>query len=299
MRLSMLEDEASHFELLDYFNDCFIKIATNHHHDEVFTQADADAKMILQMMSTKLVYLKEMMRGVPLSPTLKTPILDPTIIANMVRNIYEMTCLFNIIYIMPSSNEEKELIYKLWVISSLKYRQLHEKETSSDENKAKAADERVEIEKLKKEILDSTIYNSLNQVGQDTIRFCIKKKEYKIKFHENQVERINWQYPSTEFNNVYSTIYNYFSQYAHPSHTSVWQFGQLFENNDNVKISFFNLRSALQLFSFFLADYIKAFPKTLDTFSQLPLIQQIALNSFNKGLRGESYSINDCWKVLG
>lgn len=299
MRLTMLEDLASHFELLDYFNDCFIQIVINHHHDEVYTQVDADAKMILQMMTTKLTYLKIAMVGAPLMPNSDSTILDPAIIANMVRNIYEMVCLFNIIYIMPNSDEEKELIYKLWVISGLKYRQMHIKITTKDENRIKAADELLEINRLENEILNSTIYLNLDNKSKNLIKNCIDKKEFKIIFDENKVKKISWQYPATKFNEMYSTIYNYFSQYAHPTYISIIQHGQLYENGENGQMSFLNLRLALQFFSFFLADYIKAFPNTLNTFNQLPLTQQIALNSFNQGLRGDSYSINDCWKVLG
>ena len=298
LRLFLLNETESHFDLINYFNDCLIKIITNHHHDEVNTQVDADAKMILQMMSSKLSHLEILMNGVQIPNSVST-IIDPTIIANSVRNIYEMVCLFNIIYVMPNSVEEKELVYKLWVISSLKYRQMHLKETSSEENKEKLGKDRVEIETLKNEILNSNIYGNLIEHSKNLIIKCIKQKNYKIKFNGNQVEEINWQYPSSAFNSVYSSIYNYFSQYAHPSHASVWQFGQLFVDNENTKMALFNLRLALQLYSFFLADYIKAFPKTLDTFNKLPITQQIALNSFNKGLRGDNYSINDCWKILG
>ena len=46
------------FELMDIFAEVLYQLMMKHHKEPVYNQADADAKMIVQMMLTKTLHLK-------------------------------------------------------------------------------------------------------------------------------------------------------------------------------------------------------------------------------------------------
>ena len=89
-------------ELADIFLEYFFKILVDHHDDKVYSQADADAKMINQMMFTKLTHLKRIIEGIGFESKegkKLNAIIDPTIVVSLVRNIYESVALFNLIFV--------------------------------------------------------------------------------------------------------------------------------------------------------------------------------------------------------
>jgi len=51
-------------ELLYIYVKFFFEAVIQHNYDQVKTQADADAKMVLQMMMTKVLNLKNVLNGV-------------------------------------------------------------------------------------------------------------------------------------------------------------------------------------------------------------------------------------------
>ena len=88
-------------ELLYIYVKFFFEAVIHHNYDQVKTQADADAKMVLQMMMTKVLHLKNVLNGVDFNSKnwkLLNNIIDPTIVTSFVRNIYETTGMFNLIY---------------------------------------------------------------------------------------------------------------------------------------------------------------------------------------------------------
>ncbi len=51
-------------ELLDVYANFFFEAVVNHNYDKVDSQADADARMVMQMMMTKVLHLKNVLNGV-------------------------------------------------------------------------------------------------------------------------------------------------------------------------------------------------------------------------------------------
>src|SRR5690554_4969750 len=88
-------------ELMNIFHEFLFLVISKHHEDKVYTQPKADAKIILQMMFTKSMHINKLLHGVGFeskSGGKLNHIIDPTVIASLVRNIYETVCLFHLIY---------------------------------------------------------------------------------------------------------------------------------------------------------------------------------------------------------
>lgn len=305
IKFTNAETIEAHLEYLELFIECFTELTFNHHEDRLDSQskADADAKMILQMMTSKLIHLKKLTEGIKFHDDQLNPIIDPIVITCLVRNIYETVCLFNIVYDVPDSNDKRRILYVLWVAAGLNYRQRFTALMTSDENKEKAKKEKGQIEELKKAIEETQEYKNLNEKNQKKIQTKIKEKDFKIKIVGGEVNFLNWQEISQEFCtefNMFEEMYNYFSQYAHPSNVSVFQYAQMFKPGEEAfkRITANNIRFCIALASIFLADFIRLFPETKSTFENRRDVDQIILNFYNSMMRGEQRSINEAWKKL-
>lgn len=232
------------------------------------------------------------------------PIIDPTIIASLVRNVYETVGTFNLIY-FKKTGEERLILYHLWVIAGLKYRQRFAAQATTEENKEKVQEEKKAIDDCIATIKDTGLFNNLTEENRAKILDRIKAKEFRIKFNAAEVKILNsWQELSSEMEfkeGFFDNIYTYFSLYAHPSNVSVFQFKDMFakDKKEHISLVLMNMKFCFTLFGTFIFDYIQLFPETMKIFEQQPILNQIMLNFHNRMLRGEKYSINDSYKYLG
>jgi len=306
MRLNKLATIEDCLDLFDIFLEHLWNVVQVHHEDKVYSLANKDAKILNQMMFTKLTHLKKIVEGV--GYTAKNgdrlnKIVDPTIVASLTRNIFETVSVFNLIYRNTKSEDEKIIIYGLWVSSGLKYRQRFQSVATTPENIQKIADEQKQIDNIEKEIKETALYKSLDAKNQGKIDEKIKQKDFKIRFDGTEVIYLAWQEMCDVMGlnkNIFEHIYTYFSLYAHPSEVSVFQFETMFsrQNEEFKQLTTTNLKYCFSLMSVFVADYIYLFPQVKATFEKLEIYKQIALNAHNKMLREDSYSINDAWKKL-
>jgi hypothetical protein len=306
LRLIRLETIKDSFDLIDiYLNYFFLVIRKQKKPTESISLSEA--KIVNQMIFTKTAHMKEMAKGIEYSTkdgAILNNIIDPTLIASNTRNLCETISMFNLIFVKPDSEDGKKILYNLWVIAGLKYRQRFENVITKDENREKFEKEKDEIKTLINEIEETKLYSNLNPKEQKKIKQKIREKDYKIKIEHNKATPLSWQASSTEMGfkmDSLNNIYTYFSLYSHPSNVSVFQFADMFNkgNESFIDATNFNLNTFFIFLSVFVADYIKVFPDVLEIYETLPQIDQIIINSNNRLVRGSEYSINDEFKALG
>jgi hypothetical protein len=292
--------------LIDIYLDYLFEIILKHQHDKVESQADSDALIINQMMFSKLIHIRKLLEGVGFESAKGKliPLVDPTIIASLVRNIYETVGAFNLIYVNTKTPDEKEILYNLWVAAGLKFRQRFAAQATGQESKEKMEGEKKEIETSIKLIEGTKLYSGLEKDDKEKILNRIKSKEFRIEFKDNKVKFLGWQDLSTVMGlkeGFFDNIYTYFSLNSHPSNVSIFQFREMFgkETEAFSSLVLIDMKFCFTLFSIFVADYLKVFPQIKETFEKQSLRDQIMLNFHNKMLRGEEYSINDSYKSLG
>lgn len=305
-RLISLSTIQDCLDLFDIFLEHLWNVIQNHHEDKVYSYANKDAKILNQMMFTKLTHLKKIIEGVGYTAQngdRLNKIIDPTIVASLTRNIFETVAVFNLIYRNTKNEDEKAIIYGLWLSSGLKFRQRFQSAATTEENIKKLIDEQKQIADIEKEIKDSDLYKSLDAKNQGKIDEKLKQKDFKIRFNGNEVIYLAWQDMCDVMGlnkDIFANIYTYFSLYSHPSQVAVFQFESMFsrENEEFKQLTTTNLKYCFSLMSVFIADYISLFPNVKQTFEELEIYKQIALNAHNKMLRDNAYSINDAWKNL-
>lgn len=305
-RLFACETMADSYELMGVYAELLFQIVKRHHEEPVYTQADADAKMVLQMMLTKTLHLRSIVTGISYQAqdgTTLNKIIDPTIVACLIRNLYETVAMFNLIYRNTKTPDEKTILYSLWVHSGLQYRQRFETVITTEENKQKADEEKKSIEQLIKIIEATDLYKNLDEKNQGKVKTRLKEKEYLMMFNGNEAVFLHWQELTKVMQvreGLFEKLYTYFSLYSHPSNVSVFQFADMFKlgNEEFPRMVNFNLKHYFTLTSLFIADYIKLFPTVQKTYDSMSVRDQIVINFHNTFLRGQDFSINDSWQLV-
>ncbi|WP_143751741.1 hypothetical protein [Maribacter sp. 6B07] len=306
LRLTRLETIKDCSDLLDIYLKYFFEVIKQNS-NEAKTHAESEAELVNQMIFTKIGHMKELLNGFEYESadgTKLNRIVDPTVIASHIRNLFETVSMFSLVYTQPSTDDEKTILYNLWVSAGLKYRQRFDVVVKKAESQEKLDKEKQQIDDLKAEIENTDLYKALDEKDRNKIQSKLKEKDYKIQFKDGKVEFLSWQETVPVMgirDGVMDTIYTYFSLYAHPSNVSVFQFADMFKKEENpfIYLTTFNLNNFFFLLSIFLFDYIKLFPNVKNTFEQLEKIEQIVIDRQNVFARDESYSINDEWKALG
>jgi hypothetical protein len=300
------ESLESNIEMLDIFIHGYFNMILST--PKASTTIESDGRIMLQMMTSKLLHLRKLLNGItyfaPNGQKILDALLDPTVISVLVRNIFETVCTFNIVFINTKSDDERRIIHNLWSIAGFEYRQKFKDIATSDENRLKAENEKDIVLKLRAEIEETDLFKSLDNRNQKKIIEKIKDKDYKISFGKQKVIYLSWQDISKILLPKFDALdkmYIYFSLYAHPSHVSVWQYKDLFnkQHEGHKELTRFNTKICLILSSIFLSDFIKTFPDLLPTFERESILNQILMNAYNQMFRGESFSINNSWKSLG
>lgn len=306
IRLNQLNSIKDCINLIDIYLDFFWEIMKKQQGKEYDSYANKDASIIKQMMFSKLLHIRKNVSGVSYKAKDNSSlnvIVDPTVIATLTRNVYETVAVFNLIYRNSNTTDEKAIIYGLWTISGLKYRQRFISVAKSPDSKNKIKEEQEIIEKIEYEIRSTELYKSLDQKNTEKIEEKIKNKDYKILFNGKNVVFLSWQGMCDVMKldkELFDDIYTYFSLYSHPTQVSVFQFEQMFnrEKSEFIELTRIITKYCISLYSIFIADYIELFPELKTEFEKLHILKQLAINSHNKMLRSNEYSINESWKIL-
>ena len=89
-------------------------------------------------------------------------IVDPNLLFTLVRNQYECLCLFELINVIPDSDDKKIFLSLMHQISGLKYRQRFVDQATSQSNIKKMRFENIEINQDINWILSSSVFHKLN-----------------------------------------------------------------------------------------------------------------------------------------
>ena len=292
-------------DLLDIYAEFFFQAVLKDEKPQ--TYFEADAKMLLQMMMTKTLHLKNALNGVDYvskDNRKLNNIIDPTIVASLIRNIYETTGMFNLIYRHTKNDDERNILYLLWVHAGLSYRQRFDNITTTKENIEKSKNEKEQLKSIQAEIENNQLFIKLDEKNKGKIKTKLKEKDYLIRFENDQVEYLSWRELTKTMDikdGKLDHAYTYFSLYSHPSNVSVFQFANMFDKGKEsyLDLVIMNLHIAFYMFSVFIADYINLFPAVLKTYEEMGIVEQIVINVHNSMARGHEYDINETWKQLG
>lgn len=291
-----IEDSQS---CLDLFAGFMWKVIETDVQTSVITKIEHEAKLMLQMMFTKVLHLKGILNGVSYSSnsgSYLNNIIDPGVVAVMSRNIFETGGLFNLIYRQPKTDNERDIIYNLWRHAGLRTRQRFKESFEATKKGSVLEEERQDMELITESVKTNSFFLGLDEHIKKKILDRLDKGEFLIKFIDKKVKCYKWHELVEVMNlkkDLFDYLYSYFSLYTHPSNVSVFQFDDLFKDADDnyLIMTNFNIKTILSFIGVFIADYINFFPYVAKVFKNLSLEEQSIIDFHNMLGRNESFSI--------
>lgn len=292
------------FNVVNKYFDLFTKfygdVIFKHHYDSVKSQREADAHILLQMFFSKALHFQQILKGVMFhnENIIMNRIVDPTILFTLVRNQYECLCLFELINVIPDSDDKKDFLSLIHQVSGLKYRQRFSQNVTTQENKDKIVIESEEILQDVDIILSSDVYQKLDSESQSLVRFSLKYRDYQLYFaSDKKLKKLGWKDFADKFGmkkNCIDNLYAYFCLHSHPSYVSIMQFRDAFakDNPEYVNMALFAAQIFLIFLSVFLVDYMKMFPSILAEFQSQDSETKVLLTAFNNIFREDEYEFS-------
>lgn len=286
-------------KILNILMNCVFSLSIKHHTDAMDFDEQKYAKIISQMIFTKLYNIRENLKGINFSNDefrLKKEIIDTNIVANNIRNLFETVCLFNNFFIQSDNKEELLLKLRVWEFSSLKYRLKLNNQTINQQQRLLLENDEHRARIIKSDIQNSQIYIELDENNQKRIQSILKRKDYKFSLDKGQVKVCDWQMladnlPDT--NKLIPSLYMILSFYSHPTWKSIYDFGNSFKEEkfwvQNVQDL---LKYAYILSSVFIIDYINYFPKSKESFNNMKQFDSCLIEFYNNMVRGEEYLLD-------
>jgi len=295
------------------YKEVLFQFLYKHQNTEESTLSEINARLVIQMMFSKLAHLEESSHGISFTSSdghVLNNITDPILISSSVRAFFETVGMFHVIWVSPQTKEEKLILHSLWAVAGLNYRQKFVKpslELDPDKSEAAKKIRRINIAKGEEEkkfledliagIKSTELYQNQPVGGKVAIDNAIKNKVYYILFKDgvaNSLPGFQGLMNNTGVESeLLGQLYTYFSLSAHPSYVSVFQFSGLFEvdSDNNFNHVQHNLFSAFRMIAIFIADYIKVFPEVMETFKNFGIVERSVIYHINRELRGEDYDI--------
>ena len=244
----------------------------------VFSESEAIAQCVLQMVVCKIRTILTMCDGVNILPGKESiKIMDiPSMIA-VLRSLYEMAFVFHNIYAEQESEEERDIVLYLWEIRGLNNRQNLPIVPLSF--KKKEEEEKKQIEDLKNKIEKIAANLNMSDEIRRQLTNVLSSKNVDIKGYRFKKDRNNnriiafesyrYEKGAEVLLRTDAPAYRFLSIYGHPSYLGVLQFGQMFNNDTDKHYLRTILTCACKLAYTITTDFLEHIDGAYDAFSLL------------------------------
>jgi len=265
-----------------------------------------DAMILFQMTISKGVAVLDLFNGLNHTHSFDSTIRmkgfkDPMSMSVIVRSQFEAFCNFNNIYLSSDNPDVQKLLYDLWVLSGLNYRQSFVRNDMEMEHQEKAKKEEERIKSIMNEFEANPVFLSLDEKNQKQLLDGIEWKKFQFIYTGEKFTKNGWSglMKRAGVMNVFDKLYAEMSLKSHPSNVSVFQFAQMFDNGTNNSAASFSLEISKIIMAFTISDFIKYIPQAMPFFEKLPKMNQILVCQTNSYLREKKWLISNVHSEYG
>lgn len=297
----MNEVEFKRIVKLDTLESCrdYMKVMTDFYFDTIFATGKKpvhtvnlnDARTWLQMMFSKGVHFTKALEGFEYSKEFcrLNRITDHTVLFSLVRDMFESYVVFRLIYTLPKTEQQSDLLYYLFAHAGLQERFDNSSEDAKSHNPEWVQDQQQQIDACKQNIYNNELYTNnegVCKVVDNALRPNVNK--YRYRFTEDcQMVFVHYEQDETLRllginSSVMVGMYHYFSLMAHPSAVAIDQFSEAYKNLEegSIMLASTATRYALTIQSLFIREYAKLFPEVNTLFSMQSELQSHLISLF-------------------
>ena len=299
-------EEVQKFIQLDTIDDCkqYLRVMLDFYFDVIkspegrkaTSYIEDDRNIWMQTLFSEGFHFLSLLDGVGYNKGIDrlNPIVDPSVLFSVARRIYESVIAFEILFVIPDSEDKKAILYNLFMAHGLSERLKNIDEEMRSHNPERVAEEQKDIDECLREIEGTDLYSELDQQTKNIIKNAFGKKFRYIFKEDNSLEFVNYDDADKLLrikNNMLKGTYSYFSLHGHPSYVSIFQFRDAFNNDSRADISLMAPHDATQcvlaFMSFFIVDYMKLVPEIKTMFDKFEEPRRFAIGMYEDAMRGE------------
>ena len=250
----------------------------------------------LQTMFSKGCQFKSLLDGVGYSKGAShlKPIIDFSILFTIARCVYESLIAFEILFVLPKTEDKQTIVYNLFMAQGLSERLKDLDEDMRSHNPTRVQEEQNDIDECRKAIEGTKLYKTLDQQTKATIDYALgngKRFRYIFK-DDNTMEFIQYEKAYTLLNvkeNLFNSLYSFFSLHGHPSYLSLIQFRDAFkdEYRADMDMAKHATQCVLAFMSIYIVDYMKLVPEIKSMYDKLEEPRRFAIGMYEDAMRGE------------
>ena len=299
-------EEVQKFVRLDTIDDCkqYLTVMLDFYFDVIkspegrkATSPFEDERNIwLQTMFSKGCQFKSLLDGVGYSKGVShlKPIIDFSILFTIARCVYESLIAFEILFVLPKTEDKQTIVYNLFMAQGLSERLKDLDEDMRSHNPTRVQEELNDIDECRKAIEGTKLYKTLDQQTKATIDYALgngKRFRYIFK-DDNTMEFIQYEKAYTLLNvkeNLFNSLYSFFSLHGHPSYLSLIQFRDAFkdEYRADMDMAKHATQCVLAFMSIYIVDYMKLVPEIKTMYDKLEEPRRFAIGMYEDAMRGE------------
>lgn len=299
-------EEVQRFIQLDTIDDCkkYLCVMLDFYFDVIkspeghkATSSFEDERNIwLQTMFSKGCQFTSLLDGVGYSKgTIRLkPIIDFSILFTIARSVYESLIAFELLFVLPKTDDQQTIVYNLFMAQGLSERLKDLDEEMRSHNPTRVQEEQNDINDCRKAIEDTELYKTLDKQTKATIDYALgngKKFRYIFK-EDNTMEFIQYEKAYTLLNvkeNLFNSLYSFFSLHGHPSYLSLIQFRDAFkdEYRADMDMAKHATQCVLAFMSIYIVDYMKLVPEIKTMYDKLEEPRRFAIGMYEDAMRGE------------
>ena len=299
-------EEVQKFVRLDTIDDCkqYLTVMLDFYFDVIKSPEgrkatspfEEERNIWLQTMFSKGCQFKSLLDGVGYSKGAShlKPIIDFSILFTIARCVYESLIAFEILFVLPKTEDKQTIVYNLFMAQGLSERLKDLDEDMRSHNPTRVQEEQNDIDECRKAIEGTKLYKTLDQQTKATIDYALgngKRFRYIFK-DDNTMEFIQYEKAYTLLNvkeNLFNSLYSFFSLHGHPSYLSLIQFRDAFKDEYRADIDMAKhaTQCVLAFMSIYIVDYMKLVPEIKTMYDKLEEPRRFAIGMYEDAMRGE------------
>lgn len=198
--------------------------------------SDLDEKSLVavRMIYAKILEIGKLLDGINynyIEEETEHAVVEPTTLFVIVRNILELTYVYEYVFLMPDTDEKREFAYYLYMYTGLKERlSLELGDEKKDEQIRKTV---IKANEAKDKLLASPYYHGLSNQSQAIIqnRLNSPHPSYRLMFGDHEVAPVDYDKACVEIGmtgDFFKHMYGFLSTHAHPTYLSLVQFKEAY-----------------------------------------------------------------------
>lgn len=293
LRPQTISDRIEH---LDYMIDFYFKVMFALGTVGFRSQFKAQMTSSLQMMFTKGKSMRRLLDGYNHNSgfvSLISPA-DHTILFTIVRAAYEQLCAFELVYMIPDTEDKRTILENAYVAAAQVNRLKAFTEDALSLYPKEVAIARQDIENCKREIRNTQLYQQLTERDQkNLIEQVFNKGEYQIVFtdegklkpHVGWDEVRNYCRLNTD---ALHGVYKYACNMAHPSYLGLIQFHDAYKEGVIGELNDTAVMQMIAIMSVYVMDFMEEYPEAKQVYDDLDEESQFVIRMYSEGLRKSS-----------